>query len=322
MSTQSDIHDFLRSRRARITPRQAGLTVFGTNRRVPGLRREEVAMLAGVSVDYYVRLERGNLAGVSDGVLESLCTALQLDDAERSHLYHLARSGTTEVRVRRQPVSRRVRSGVQRLLDAMVGAPAVVQNGRLDLLAANHLGRALYAPLSDGGRRPVNYARATFLDPRSHDFFGDWERAANDSVALLRLEAGRNPQDRELTSLIGELATRSETFRTRWAAHNVHLHTTGSKTFRHPVVGELTLAFEGLQLAADPHLTLFAYTAEPDSPSSDALALLASWSAGARADTSGDTAAGPASGTVGDDVGRAGPGSVPLPVRGSAPDGR
>lgn len=330
MSNQSDIQDFLTSRRARITPGQAGLAAFGTNRRVPGLRREEVAMLAGVSVDYYVRLERGNLSGVSDGVLESLCAALQLDDTERTHLYHLARSGTTEVRARRQPASRRVRPSVQRLLDAMVGAPAVVQNGRLDLLAANHLGRALYSPLSDGARGPVNYARATFLDPRSRDFLGNWERAADDCVALLRLEAGRNPQDRELTTLIGELATRSDTFRVRWAAHNVHLHTTGSKTFRHPVVGELTLTFEGLQLAADPHLTLFAYTAEPGSPSSDALALLASWSAhdrpGAVPAPVDDSSGGPTAEVLPDDGvrtsgSRSVPGAVGRPPRRSGPDG-
>lgn len=299
VSNHHDIRDFLTSRRARITPQQAGLTAFGTNRRVPGLRREEVAMLAGVSVDYYVRLERGNLTGVSDGVLEALCSALQLDDTERQHLYHFARSGTTEVRTRRRPGSRRVRPSVQRLLDSMVGAPAVVQNGRLDILAANDLGRALYAPLDEGGRGTVNYARATFLNPRSRDFYRDWERAANDSVALLRLEAGRNPQDRELSNLIGELATRSETFRTRWAAHNVHLHTTGSKTFHHPLVGDITLTFEGMQFAADPHLTLFAYTAEPGSPSSDALALLASWTAREAAAGSGPDAQGDS-----DEVGR------------------
>jgi transcriptional regulator with XRE-family HTH domain len=278
VDTKSEIREFLTSRRARITPQQAGLPVFGDNRRVPGLRREEVAMLAGVSVDYYTRLERGNLSGASESVLDALARALQLDDAERAHLFDLARAAGPG-RIRRRSAPKQVRPSVQRILDAMTDAPALVQNGRLDILAANRLGRALYSELYLDPTRPVNHARFTFLDPRAHDFYADWDRAANDGVALLRAEAGRNPYDRDLTDLVGELSTRSEEFRIRWAAHNVRLHQTGAKHFRHPVVGDLTLTFEMLALAADPGLNLLAYSAEPGSRSKEALNLLGSWAA-------------------------------------------
>jgi transcriptional regulator with XRE-family HTH domain len=276
---RSEIREFLASRRARITPAQAGLPAYGTNRRVLGLRREEVAMLAGVSVDYYVRLERGNLAGVSESVLDAVAGALQLDDAERSHLFDLARAVNTAPRKRRRATKQQVRPGVQRILDAMTGAPAFVRNGRFDVLAVNQLGRALYAPLFDQVGRLPNSARFAFLDPRAPEFFGSWERAAHDVVAILHAEAGRNPYDRDLSDLIGELSTRSETFRTLWAQHDVHHHDTGVKHFHHPVVGEITLAYEAMQLRADSELTMFAYSAEPGSPSEDALNLLASWAA-------------------------------------------
>ena len=277
MDNRSEVRDFLASRRARITPEQAGLPLFGGNRRVPGLRREEVALLAGVSVDYYTRLERGNLNGASDSVLEALARALQLDEAERAHLLDLARAAAPGTR--RRPAAQRIRPGVQRILDAMTGAPALVRNGRLDYLAANRLGRALYAPVFDSPAGPPNSARFLFLDPRSPDFYGDWDRTANDLVAMLRSEAGRNPYDRALSDLIGELSTRSETFRTRWAAHNVRLHRTGSKQLHHPAVGDLDLTYEAMELAADPGLSIHVYTAEPASSSADALNLLASWAA-------------------------------------------
>ena len=279
MDTRNEIRDFLISRRARITPEQAGLPAYGGNRRVAGLRREEVAMLAGVSVDYYTRLERGNAQSASESVLESLARALQLDEAERAHLFDLARGAGTTPRPQRRSAKQQVRPSVRRILDSMTTTPAYVRNGRLDILAANRLGRALYSPVLDSPAQPANPARFLFLDPRGPEFYLDWERQAQDVVATLRSEAGRNPYDRELSGLIGELSTRSETFRTWWAAHNVRFHRTGVKRLHHPVVGDLTLTFEALDLAADAGLRISAYTAEPGSPSDDALNLLASWAA-------------------------------------------
>jgi transcriptional regulator with XRE-family HTH domain len=276
---RDEIREFLTSRRARITPEQAGLPWYGNNRRVPGLRREEVALLAGVSVDYYTRLERGNAAGVSESVLEALAGALQLDEAERAHLFDLSRAAGSTPRRRPRSAPPRVRPNVQRLLDAITGGPAFVRNGRMDLLAANRLGRAFYAQHFDSPHGPPNSARFIFLDPGAPDFYVDWEQVATDAVAVLRSEAGRDPYDRGLTDLIGELSTRSDTFRTRWAAHNVRFHDTGSKRFHHPVVGDLELTFETMQLAADAGLMLFVYTAEVASRSEEALSLLASWAA-------------------------------------------
>ena len=278
MDNKNEIREFLASRRARLGPEEAGLPVYGANRRVPGLRREEVAMLAGVSVDYYTRLERGNLRGTSEAVLDGLARALQLDEAERTHLFDLARAANATQRTRRRPGAQRVRPGVQRMLDAMTGAPAWVRNGRMDFLAGNRLGYALYSEMFTDPVRPANNARFVFLNPRSMEFFVDWERAANDIVAILRAEAGRNPYDRALTELIGELSTRSETFRTRWAAHDVRFHRTGRKQLHHPVVGDLDLSFEAMELPGED-LTVLAYTAEPGSASQDSLNLLASWAA-------------------------------------------
>jgi transcriptional regulator with XRE-family HTH domain len=275
---KGEIREFLTSRRAKLTPDQVGLTSYGP-RRVPGLRREEVAVLAGVSVPYYTRLERGNLSGVSESVLEALSRALQLDDAERAHLFDLARAAHTATPKRRRRTQQRVRPSVQRMIDAMTGAPAFVQNGRLDILAANALGRALFSELYVDPVRPVNPARFVFLSPRARDFYGDWERAASDTVAILRTEAGRDPYDGALSDLVGELSTRSDEFRTRWAAHNVRIHRTGEKDLHHPVVGDLSLTYEMLDLSADSGLVIVAYTAEPGSKSAEALDLLASWTA-------------------------------------------
>jgi transcriptional regulator with XRE-family HTH domain len=276
---RSELREFLTSRRAKITPDQAGLPWYGENRRVPGLRREEVALLAGVSVDYYTRLERGNAGGVSETVLEALARALRLDDAEREHLFDLVRAIQPSMRARRRAAPQRVRPGVQSMLDAVTGAPAFVRNGRLDILAANRLGRALYSRHFAGAVGPPNTARFVFLDPRAPEFYRDWDQVANDAVGVLRSEAGRNPYDRGLSDLVGELSTQSETFRTRWAAHNVRIHDTGSKRFHHPVVGDLTLSYETMELAADAGLTMFVYTAERGSKSEEALNLLASWAA-------------------------------------------
>jgi transcriptional regulator with XRE-family HTH domain len=278
VDNRNEIRQFLTSRRARITPGQAGLPVYGANRRVPGLRREEVALLAGVSVDYYTRLERGNLSGVSEAVLDALAQALQLDEAERGHLFDLARSANPTARPRRGAVKQGVRPSVQRILDAM-DAPADVRNGRGDILAANRLGYALYSEMYIDPVRPANVARFLFLSPRAREFFPDWEGVANDLVASLRTVAGRNPHDRGLQVLVGELSTRSQEFRTRWAAHNVRQHQTGRKRLHHPVVGDLELTYEVLALPADPGLSLVVYGAEPGSASQDGLKLLASWAA-------------------------------------------
>jgi transcriptional regulator with XRE-family HTH domain len=271
-----EVRDFLASRRARIGPQQAGVTSYG-HRRVPGLRREEVATLSGVSAEYYARLERGNLSGTSDSVLEAVARALQLDDAERAHLLDLARAANASPSSQvRRPAPQRIRPGVQQLLDAMTGAAALVHNERPDHLAANRLGHALFAPMLEGPARG-NAARFTSLDPRVGDFYPDWDRGAREIVAGLRGEAGRNPYDKGLTELVGELSTRSDAFRTLWATHDVRLHHTGTKRIHHPVVGDLDLAYEGMVLTADDGLTLNAFTAEPNSASAEALSLLASW---------------------------------------------
>jgi transcriptional regulator with XRE-family HTH domain len=276
---RTEVREFLRSRRPRIAPEHSGLPAYGGNRRVAGLRREEVALLAGVSVDYYTRLERGNLGGVSDSVLGSLARALQLDEAERAHLFDLARAADPAPESRRRQPKQRVRPTVQRVLDAMTDVPADVRNNRRDILASNRLGYALYSEMYADPVRPVNVARFTFLNPRARTFFADWDRAASDLVANLRTEAGRSPDDRDLSDLVGELSVRSEEFRTRWAAHNVRHHYSGTKHLHHPVVGDLHLTFEALALPADPGVTLIVYGAEPGSPSHDALRLLASWAA-------------------------------------------
>jgi transcriptional regulator with XRE-family HTH domain len=279
VGNRDEVKAFLSSRRAKINPEQAGLPHYSRNRRVPGLRRSEVADLAGVSVEYYSQLERGNLAGVSESVLNALARALQLDEAERVHLGDLARAADPAARTRRTPTAQEVRPSLLRVLDGMTEVPALVNNGRLDAVAANPLGRALFAPVFADPARPVNHARFTFLDPRAHDFWLDWERAADDAVATLRLEAGRDPNDKGLTDLIGELSTRSDAFRVRWAAHDVRLHRTGLKHFHHPVVGDLHLSYEVMELPADPGLSLIAFSAEAGSPDDDALKVLASWSA-------------------------------------------
>lgn len=279
MDARSEIKEFLTSRRARITPEQAGLSSCGP-RRVPGLRREEVAVLAGVSVPYYTRLERGEMRGVSESVLAALARALQLDDAECAHLFNLARAAQPTIAPpRRRPTRQPIRPSVQRILDAITGAAAFVRNGRLDILAANLLGRALYAPVFERRDRPPNSARFVFLDPHASDFYRDWQKAADDVVAVLRAEAGRDPYDRCLSDLVGELSTRSEDFRARWAQHNVRQHITGIKHFRHPVVGEISLTYDRLDLVADSGLTIFTYTAEAGSRDEENLQLLGSWAA-------------------------------------------
>lgn len=277
MSTREDIKAFLTSRRARITPEQIGLPAANANRRVPGLRRQEVAVLASISLEYYTRIERGQATGVSESVLDGIAAALRLSDDERAHLIDLLRTvGSTRPR-RPRPVPDRVRPSVIRLVDALVGSPACVHNRRLDILYANPLGRALYDPMYADPVRPANFARFLFLDRGAETYWGEWDTRADNTVAILRASAGRDPYDRGLSDLIGELSTRSEQFRVRWAAHDVQHHRATRMHIRHPVVGDLTLQKEVLTLEDGGGQTVAAYTAEPQSPSRQALDLLASW---------------------------------------------
>jgi transcriptional regulator with XRE-family HTH domain len=277
---RTEIREFLSIRRARITPEQAGLSAYGLNRRVKGLRREEVAMLAGVSVDYYVRMERGNLAGASDSVLDALADALRLDDAERTHLFALARESGARSTRRKRTAPLSVRPAVQQVLDAMTDAPAWIRNGRHDIVAMNQLARALYSPVLADPRRPANTTRFVYLHPEeAEEFFVDYNKIAGDAAAMLRLEAGRNPHDKALIELVGELSTRSETFRRRWASHDVKFHRSGQKRLHHPVVGQLDLDFESMEPSSEPGLQLNVYTAAAGTPTADGLRLLASWAA-------------------------------------------
>ncbi|MFE5395997.1 helix-turn-helix transcriptional regulator [Streptomyces sp. NPDC056568] len=279
MDNREEVREFLTSRRAKITPDQAGLP-SGSRRRVPGLRRSEVAALADMSVEYYSKLERGDLSGVSPGVLEALARALRLDDAERAHLVNLAQTADGSdalTRPRRRAATRQwtPHRSLQWTLDAITAGPAFVRNGRMDVLAANDLFRAFYT--TPGNQQ--NLARFTFLDPAARRFYADWDSFADITVAIVRTEAGRDPHDKELHDLVGELSTRSDEFRTRWGAHNVRHHSTGTKHFHHTAVGDLSLAFEGLDMAAATGLTLTIYTAEPGSSSEEGLRLLATWAA-------------------------------------------
>jgi transcriptional regulator with XRE-family HTH domain len=285
MDNRAEVRDFLTSRRERLSPQRAGVTFHGGRRRVKGLRRDEVALLAGMSSDYYTRLERGNLSGVSQSVLEAVARALQLDEAERSHLFDLARAAQNSGRAgrngfegpRRSPVRPSIRPGVQRLLES-IATPAYVANGRMDLLASNRLAQALFSDAYGENTRSFNLARYLFLDPRSREFYVEWDTVARDTTASMRTYAGRNPYDRGLWDLVGELSTLSEDFAAWWASHIVRFHRTARKELHHPVVGELELTGEALGLPGDPGLRLIVYTVEPGSPSEQALAFLSSWS--------------------------------------------
>ncbi len=282
MDNKAEVREYLMSRRAKLSPKLAGIPA-GPNRRVSGLRRSEVAMLAGVSVEYYSKLERGAIAGASASVLDAISNALQLDDAERAHLLDLARAAdgipTSGRPRRRTTVNPATRPSLQWALNAITDGIAFVRNAHQDLLATNELGRAFYSPvIGDGGRTP-NLARFQFLDPASHDFYPDWELFAEMCVGVMRAEAGRDPHDKNLQDLVGELSTRSEVFRRLWGAHDVRTHGTGTKRFNHPVVGEVTFAYEELAITAEPGHLLLVYTAEPGSPSAERLRLLASWAA-------------------------------------------
>ncbi|MCO5968953.1 helix-turn-helix transcriptional regulator [Actinoallomurus soli] len=275
---RSELGEFLRTRRGRVTPEDAGLTPVPTVRRVPGLRREEVAQLAGVSVDYYVRLERGRDVNVSEAVLDAIARALRLTDDERFHLYALARP----VRGRHRPQPpQRVRPSIHRILETMGDHPALVVGHRTDVLAANRMARALLTDFDALPYRERNMARFIFLDDAARSLYADWETVARSSVAALHLYAGRHPHDPRLAELVGELSVRDQDFRRWWAGHDVARRTHGSKRFHHPVVGDLTLNYDVLAATDDPDQLLGVYTAEPGSPSEESLRLLSAWTADA-----------------------------------------
>ncbi|WP_119869998.1 helix-turn-helix transcriptional regulator [Frondihabitans sp. 762G35] len=282
MDNKEDVREFLMSRRARLTPEQVGLAAGG-RRRVEGLRRGEVATLAGVSVEYYARLERGMIAGASSSVLEAVARALQLTDPERSHLFDLARAADGDSLAAR-PRGRRTahqvhRQSLQQVLSVITDGIAVVRDQRQNILATNALARAFYTSVIGDGSGIPNLARFQFLDPESRNFYPDWEMFAGMCVAVMRADAGRDPHDREMQDLVGELSTRSDTFRQLWGAHDVRSHGSGTKRFHHPEVGELILSYEELVITADPGLVLMVYTAEPGSTTAERLRLLASWNA-------------------------------------------
>jgi transcriptional regulator with XRE-family HTH domain len=275
-----DIRDFLMTRRGRLGPDEVGL-LPGHRRRVPGLRREEAAQLAGVSTEYYTKIERGNVAGVSDDVLRAVAKALRLTDDETVHFFDLARAAVATrggTRAKRTSAPK-IPDGVQALMDNMIDSPAIVMNGGLDILAANSLGRALYAAVFERATGVPNLARFVFFDTAAEQIFPQWKATADEAVGLLQAEAARSPHSPAITQIVGELATRSEEFRARWAAHNVTAHRHGVKQFRHPAVGDLTLTYNVFTVSAAPGLSLVGYTAEPNSPSAQAIQILGSWGA-------------------------------------------
>lgn len=280
MDTTDAITEFLTTRRAKLTPEQVGLPDFGGRRRVPGLRREEVALVAGMSAEYYKRLERGNATGVSESVIDGVSRALQLDDTEHAHLNDLIRAANAGARPqqRRGPSRKsQVTEGLQQTIDAMSTVPVYVQNGRLDAVATNRLGRALFSEMLDDAGQPANAARFVFLEPRAQTFYREWETQTRQIVAILRAEAGRSPFDRQLSDLVGELCTRSDLFRRLWGAHDVREHRAGLKSVHHPVVGDLDLTFHAMDLASDRGLQMIVFSAEPASATHERMQLLANW---------------------------------------------
>ncbi|GAA2320927.1 helix-turn-helix transcriptional regulator [Streptomyces kunmingensis] len=280
LDQRAELSEFLRTRRARLQPEDVGIASMGRHRRVPGLRREELAQLAGVSVAYYTRLEQGNGRNVSAEVLDAIARALRLSETEHAHLTHLAKPKQQRKR-HRAPRRQQARVALQQLVDSMEGVPAYIGGPRSDILAWNRMAAALFG---DWGAMPAgerNWARLTFLNPDYRELFRDWEQKASDMVSYLRLYAGQHPDDPELSALVGELSVKSEEFRKLWATHDVKEKGHGVKRMRHPLVGELTLAYETLHLPDDDGQFLSVYHAEPGSPSAEALRLLASWGADA-----------------------------------------
>jgi hypothetical protein len=269
-TVRADIRSFLTSRRARLTPAEVGLPDIG-QRRVSGLRRSEVAQLAAISVEYYTRLERGNVRGVSDEILDSLARALRLDDVEHAHLAALVRAANAPHHAAdRDGGASHVRQSLQQLLDAMTGAAAFVRNAHLDILATNRLARALYRDALDTDQAPPNLARFVFCDPCARHFYRDWPRIAHDAVGSLRTEAARTPDDPDLADLVDELANRSDDFVHRWDAHDVEYYRSGQQRFHHPDAGDLDLDYDALEISADPGLTIVTYTLAATAPHASA----------------------------------------------------
>ncbi|WP_331729471.1 helix-turn-helix transcriptional regulator (plasmid) [Streptomyces sp. NBC_00028] len=277
----SHLGAFLRARRAQLDPQECGLPATDSARRVTGLRREEVAALAAISVDYYTRLEQGRVRA-SAPVLATLARALRLDDDQQRYLYELA--GRTDERPRRRRASQRLRPAMRRLLDQLARTPALVLGKRLDILAWNQAAAALYIDFAAVPADRRNYLRLLFTEPAMRELDLDWEHDARDAVAALRLEAAADPEDPELARLVGELAIQDADFRTWWAEHRVNSAAYGTKHYRHPVVGDLTLDCDTWAASDGSGQRLMVLTAEPGSPSHDALSILASWTAKA-ADT-------------------------------------
>ncbi|MGH3713669.1 MAG: helix-turn-helix domain-containing protein [Micromonosporaceae bacterium] len=275
LDRRAELSEFLRSRRARLKPEDVGLPYFGRQRRVPGLRREELAQVAGVSVAYYTRLEQGNGRNVSAEVLNAIARALRLSEAEQAHLTHLARPKTHKKKPSTRP--QQVRPALRQLLDALEGVPAYVVGRRTDILAWNRMAAAVLGDWAELPPAERNWARLVFLSPAYRELFVEWESKAADVVSYLRMDAGCHPDDPKLAALVGELSVKSEEFRRLWATHDVKDKGHGVKRLRHPLVGELTLAYETFTLPGDADQALTAYHAEPGSPSAEALRLLASW---------------------------------------------
>ncbi|MFJ3090413.1 helix-turn-helix transcriptional regulator [Streptomyces sp. NPDC086838] len=278
LDRRAELGEFLRSRRARLRPEDAGLHDYGGRRRVPGLRREELALLAGVSVDHYVRLEQGRTLHFSEAVLDAVARALRLDEVERGHLYRLARPWTDAEHAREEaPRSQQVRPGLRRLLDSAADVPAYVVGRNTDVLAWNGLAAALITDFGALPPRQRNLARLVFLDEGMRSLYADWRGKAGDVAAYLRLDAGRHPGDPDTAELIEELSSAGPEFGEVWAEHRLKDKTHGRYLYRHPVVGELDLGFETLRLPDDPDQALIAHTVEEGSPSETALRLLAAW---------------------------------------------
>ncbi|MGW2080455.1 helix-turn-helix domain-containing protein [Streptomyces sp. NPDC001939] len=276
LDRRAELSEFLRTRRARLKPQDVGLPDFGRHRRVPGLRREELAQLAGVSVAYYTRLEQGNGRNVSAEVLDAIARALRLTDAEHAHLTHLAKPKQHKKK-RASREQQQVRGALRHLLDSLEGVPAYVSGRRSEVLAWNRMAAAVFGDWSELPPRERNWARMVFLAPAYRDLFVEWDAKASDMVSYLRLYAGCHPDDPELSALVGELSVKSEEFRRLWATHDVKEKSHGVKRLRHPLVGELSLSYESMNLPDDEEQHLVVYHAEPGSPSAEALRLLASW---------------------------------------------
>lgn len=272
--TESPLGDFLKTRRVRLTPDQVGLTPGIGTRRTPGLRREELATLAGISNDYYIRLERGKERRPSPAVIESLARALLLDEAERAHLRDLARQADKVDTVDRVTTGAGVSVGIARMLEALRPYPALVTNRIGDFVGWNAAGLRLLPGLSDLPVSQRNAARYGFLHPAARELFVNWEEQVTGLVTGLRQLSATEPAATDVSDLVAELAEASTDFRRLWDRYDIDLYVTGSQELRHPLVGELTIDYQVLEIQGEGGLTLMAYHAEPGSPEYEAFARL------------------------------------------------